>query len=189
VFKPFGAIAETPDNPFSVHINAAARAASLPSEILTRLLWVESRFHPLAVSPAGAQGVAQFMPVTAAERGLVDPFVPEQAIPQAAHLLSDLTKRFGNIGLGLTAYNAGPGRIARWLDGSAYLPDETQRFVIAITGKSAEEWAMAASFDPKRLGPIGCGTYASLGSLSPALQLIGTPRKRTISARPTTRSG
>jgi len=165
VFKPVGAVAETPADPFSANIDTAARAASLPTEILTRLLWVESQFHPLAVSPAGAQGVAQFMPATAAERGLTDPFVPEQAIPQAAHLLSDLTKRFGNIGLGLTAYNAGPGRIARWLDDSAYLPDETQRFVTAITGKSAQEWAVAARFDPKKIGPIGCGTYAALGSL------------------------
>src|SRR5262249_18942176 len=148
--------AEARGNSLSASIDAAARAASLPPEILTRLLWVESRFHPLAVSPAGAQGVAQFMPATAAERGLADPFVPEQAIPHAARFLADLTRRFGNIGLGLTAYNAGSGRIGRWLAGSADLPDETQRFVTAITGKAAEEWAASANFHPKRLGFIGC---------------------------------
>lgn len=165
VLRPIDAAAETPGNLFSGNIDAAARATSLPGEILTRLLWVESGFHPLAVSPAGAQGVAQFMPSTAAERGLVDPFVPEQAIPQAAKFLADLTLRFGNIGLGLAAYNAGPGRIARWLDGTAYLPDETQRFVTTITGQSAEKWAASASFDPRRLGPIGCRSCLILGRL------------------------
>jgi hypothetical protein len=156
VWSPFVAAADTSENTFSGTIGAAARAAALPVEILTRLLWVESRFHPLAVSSVGAQGVAQFMPGTAAERGLADPFVPEQAIPKAAQLLADLSARFGNIGLGVAAYNAGPGRIARWLEGTAYLPDETQQFVAAITRQSIEDWAASASFDRRKLGPIGC---------------------------------
>ncbi len=163
VLRPICAAAETSENTFSDTISVAARAASLPAELLTRLLWVESRFHPLAVSPAGAQGVAQFMPATAAERGLENPFAPKQAIPQAAKLLADLSLRFGNIGLGLAAYNAGPGRIARWLDGTAYLPDETERFVTAITGQSAEEWAASASFVSWKLGPIGCRSCIRLG--------------------------
>lgn len=153
---PISAAADTQYNLLSGGIDAAARATSVPSGILTRLLWVESRFSPLAVSPAGAEGVAQFMPATATERGLRDPFAPEQAIPQAARLLADLTFRFGNIGLGLAAYNAGSGRIARWLEGTGYLPDETERFVTVITGQSAEQWAAAARFDPRRLGAIGC---------------------------------
>lgn len=156
------AAADTSENTFSGTISAASRAAALPGEILARLLWVESRFHPFAVSSAGAQGVAQFMPGTAAERGLADPFDPEQAVPKAAQLLADLSARFSNIGLGVAAYNAGPGRIMRWLDGTACLPDETQRFVTAITGHSAEDWAVSASFDLRKLGPIGSGCCIGL---------------------------
>ena len=144
------------DNLFE-SIESAAHANLLPSEILTRLLWVESRFRPMAISPVGAQGVAQFMPATAAERGLVNPFAPEQAIPQAARLLSDLTFRFGNIGLGLAAYNAGPGRIERWLAGSASLPDETRQFVIAITGHSPEEWVGSDLWGRRLTGCRSCG--------------------------------
>jgi hypothetical protein len=141
------AAAETPESMFLGSIDAAAHANSLSSAILSRLLWVESRFHPAAASTAGAQGVAQFMPATAAERGLMDPFSPEQAIPQAAKLLAELTNRFGNIGIGLAAYNAGPGRIAKWLDGTGYLPDQTRHFVAAITGRSPEEWTAWARFN------------------------------------------
>jgi hypothetical protein len=151
------AAAETCENVLLGSIEAAAHANSLSSTILSRLLWVESRFHPAAVSAAGAQGVAQFMPATAAERGLMDPFSPEQAIPQAAKLLAELTYRFGNIGMGLAAYNAGPGRIARWLDGAGYLPDQTRHFVTAITGRSPEEWAAQARF-------IGCRFCSVLGT-------------------------
>ena len=61
----------------------AADANNLPLEFLTRLIWQESRFDPQAVSPAGAQGVAQFMPKTAAWRGLADPFDPVQAITKS----------------------------------------------------------------------------------------------------------
>ena len=55
---------------------------------MTRLIWAESRFRVHAVSPKGAQGIAQFMPATAAERGLADPFDPEQAVPKAARLVA-----------------------------------------------------------------------------------------------------
>ena len=89
----------------------------LPAEFLTRLIWRESSFRAGAVSPAGARGIAQFMPGTAQERGLADPFDPEQAIPKAAHLLADLRRRFGNLGIAAAAYNAGPARVGDWLRG------------------------------------------------------------------------
>ena len=73
-------------------IDDAARTNRLPSEFLTRLIWRESSFRTGAVSPAGAQGIAQFMPGTAQEHGLADPFDPEQAIPKAARLLADLRR-------------------------------------------------------------------------------------------------
>ena len=122
-------------------IEQAAQAREIPQEFLTKLIWRESSFRTRAISPAGAQGIAQFMPGTAQERGLTDPFDPEQAIPKAAEFLSDLLSRFGNLGLAAAAYNGGPGRVASWLAGRGELPSETRNYVIAITGRSAEDWA------------------------------------------------
>ncbi len=134
------------ETPVCRSVEAAARANLLPVAVLTRLLWVESRFQAGAVSPAGAQGVAQFMPATAEERGLFNPFVPDHAIRQAAKLLADLDLQFGNIGLSVAAYNSGPGRVAKWLAGNEALPRQTRDFVHVITGHTAEEWAVAARY-------------------------------------------
>ncbi|MBV8472544.1 MAG: lytic transglycosylase domain-containing protein, partial [Hyphomicrobiales bacterium] len=65
-------------------IESSAHLQGLPVVFLTRLIWQESSFQPGAVSPAGAQGIAQFMPGTASDRGLANPFDPEEAIPKAA---------------------------------------------------------------------------------------------------------
>ena len=121
-------------------VEGAAGFAGVPVEVLTRLVWTESRFRPGAISEAGAQGIAQFMPATAAERGLVDPFDSEQAILGAAELLADLDLRFGNIGLAVAAYNAGPNRIQNWLAGTGQLPPETPTYVQAVTGRTMESW-------------------------------------------------
>lgn len=121
-------------------IEGSAKARGLPVPFLTRLIWRESAFRVSAVSPVGAQGVAQFMPGTARERGLTDPFDPEQAIPHAAHLLADLNRQFGNLGLAAAAYNGGPGRVSSWLAGTGGLPTETRNYVLAITGAPAEAW-------------------------------------------------
>ena len=124
-------------------IEGAARANRLPVEYLTRLIWRESSFRAGVVSPAGARGIAQFMPGTAQERGLADPFDPEQAIPKAAHLLADLRRRFGNLGIAAAAYNAGPARVADWLRGAGGLPAETRAYVRFITRSAVEAWAGA----------------------------------------------
>ncbi|WP_336485557.1 lytic transglycosylase domain-containing protein [Methylobacterium nigriterrae] len=132
-------------------IEGSARTQGLPVPFLTRLIWRESSFRVGVVSPAGAQGVAQFMPGTARERGLVDPFDPEQAIPHAAHLLADLRRQFGNLGLAAAAYNGGPTRVSNWLAGSGDLPAETRAYVYAITGQPAEDWRGGAG--SVELGP------------------------------------
>src|SRR5262249_49140612 len=77
---------------------AAAAQNDLPIDFFARLIWQESRFDPAAVSRAGAQGVAQFMPATASSRGLSNPFDPLEAIAQSARLLRDLRRDFGNLG-------------------------------------------------------------------------------------------
>ncbi|MCJ2082096.1 lytic transglycosylase domain-containing protein [Methylobacterium sp. J-090] len=128
-------------------IESSAKARALPVPFLTRLIWRESAFRVGAVSPVGAQGIAQFMPGTARERGLTDPFDPEQAIPHAAHLLADLNRQFGNLGLAAAAYNGGPGRVSAWLAGTGGLPSETRNYVLAITGAPAEDWRAGASIE------------------------------------------
>lgn len=127
-------------------IDDAAKAQGLPAAFLTRLIFQESSFRSGVTSPAGAQGVAQFMPGTARERGLADPFDPEQAVPKAAHFLAELRDRFGNWGLAAAAYNGGPNRVAGWLAArkagqARFLPGETENYVFAITGRTAEDWA------------------------------------------------
>ena len=112
------------------------------------MIWQESRFQSDAVGPLTrrgqrAQGIAQFMPGTASERRLLDPFDPVQALPKSAEFLSELRGQFGNLGLAAAAYNAGPRRVQDWLAGSGYMPQETRNYVLAITGTSVDDWAAA----------------------------------------------
>ena len=137
-------------------IERAAQAHDLPVAFLTRLIWQESAFRSHAVSPKGAQGIAQFMPGTAAERGLADPFDPEQAIPKAAELLAELRARFGNLGLAAAAYNGGPNRVAAWLAGTGGLPFETRTYVELITRHAAEDWQDAKAAETIKLAGGTC---------------------------------
>jgi hypothetical protein len=121
-------------------IGAAAGTNGLPVAFFTRLIWQESRFNPQALSRAGAQGIAQFMPRTANWRGLADPFEPVTALHESAQYLRELHEQFGNLGLAAAAYNAGPGRVQEWLAGRSGLPRETLDYVRIITGHSVEDW-------------------------------------------------
>jgi hypothetical protein len=118
----------------------SAHSNDLPLPFFIRLLFQESGFRPDVVSRAGAQGIAQFMPETAATVGLSNPFDPIQAIAASARLLGDLVRQFGNPGLAAAAYNAGPRRIQDWLARKGKLPEETQHYVKIITGRPAETW-------------------------------------------------
>jgi hypothetical protein len=140
---PAAAATESIDQAVCRLVESAARRHEIPTAFLTRLIWRESSFRPRVISPAGAQGIAQFMPGTAAERGLADPFDPEQAIPEAAALLKDLERRFGNLGLAAAAYNGGPARVESWLQGRGELPAETRSYVLLVTDRPAEDWAAA----------------------------------------------
>jgi hypothetical protein len=137
-------------------IEARSAEHALPVAFMARLIWKESLFNPAAVSPKGAQGIAQFMPGTAKLRGLADPFDPRQALAASASYLGELTRSFGNLGLAAAAYNAGEERVRKWLDGSSGLPYETQDYVLTITGRSHEEWKVEnASFDIPAIGKSG----------------------------------
>jgi hypothetical protein len=130
-------------------IESAARANDLPVDYFARVIWQESRFQPDVVGPITrngqrAQGIAQFMPGTAAERRLLDPFDPVKALPKSAEFLAELRNQFGNLGLAAAAYNAGPGRLREFMAGRRPLPAETRNYVMAITGTSVDEWAKGA---------------------------------------------
>lgn len=143
VYRPMSQVCEA--------VKQSARSNNLPETFLIRLLHQESGFRPDIVSHAGAQGVAQFMPETASSVGLENPFDPLQAIPASARLLRSLLAQFGNIGLAAAAYNAGPRRIQEWLAGkskTAKLPEETQGYVRAITGKPIENWKSVSKLVP-----------------------------------------
>ncbi|RTL50268.1 MAG: lytic transglycosylase [Bradyrhizobiaceae bacterium] len=150
-------------------IESAATANDLPLEFFARVIWQESRFQPDAVGPVTrsgerAQGVAQFMPGTATERRLLNPFDPVQALPKSAEFLNELRGQFGNLGLAAAAYNAGPRRVQEWLNGIGYMPGETRNYVYAITGTSVDEWARAGRNGAvrERPRPQGCRELMAL---------------------------
>jgi len=144
-----------------------AEERGLPPMPFVRLIWRESRFNPNAVSPKGAQGIAQFMPGTAADRGLDNPFEPKSAIQHSASLLADLKKVFGNFGLAAAAYNAGEERVRGWLAGSRILPGETRRYVMFVTGRAAEEWKLPGTELPESLKAEGDTVQDSCKKLAP----------------------
>ncbi len=106
---------------------------------IARLINAESRFSPNAVSPAGAQGIAQFIPGTAKRRGLADPYDPAAALTASIDFLAHLKYRFGNLGLAAVAYNAGEGAAIRFIAGGG-VPLETENYVFSITGRVVEDW-------------------------------------------------
>lgn len=110
-------------------LRAAARW-NVSAALLAAQLMAESGFDPYAGSPAGAQGIAQFIPSTAAAYGLRDPFDPDEAIDAQGHLMSDLLREFGSSQLALAAYNAGPAPV----EACSCVPPypETQAYVTRI---------------------------------------------------------
>src|SRR3954467_3792461 len=109
---------------------AAAQRWNISAALLAAQLYAESSFNPFAVSKAGAEGIAQFMPGTAQGMGLSDPFDAEAAIDAQAHLMRDLVRQFGSVPLGLAAYNAGPGPVSAC--GCVPPIPETQGYVARI---------------------------------------------------------
>jgi cell wall-associated NlpC family hydrolase len=109
-------------------IQDAAAKYQLPASLLAAVVQQESGFNPNAVSSAGAEGIAQFMPTTASGMG-VNPFDPTSAINGAAELLSSYASRFGSYADALAAYNAGPGAVEEYggippyAETQAYVPD------------------------------------------------------------------
>ena len=170
-------------------VESAARSANLPLEFFARVIWQESRFQSDAVGPVTrsgerAQGIAQFMPGTASERRLLDPFDPVQALPKSAEFLRELRDQFGNLGLAAAAYNAGPRRVQEWLAGTGYMPQETRNYVVAITGSTVEEWASAGrnGKGPEAAPASSCRELMALLRRTPNPFVAGLEQRITLSA-------
>jgi hypothetical protein len=145
-------------------LEQAAAENGLPFDFFVRVIWQESRFSAFAVSPKGAQGIAQFMPRTANWRGLSNPFDVSAALKASASYLRDLRSRFGNLGLAAAAYNAGPQRLQDWLSARANLPKETRQYVQIVTGHSAGEWTGGTARANLELPePMPCSDAAKFG--------------------------
>lgn len=139
----------------------ASRRWGIDANILAAQLEQESGFNPRAVSSAGAEGIAQFEPGTAASIG-VNPWNPASAIDGMAHLDSEYVREFGSIELALAAYNAGPGSIHH---GQIPAIPETQNYVSKIL-------RMAGNARPSP-GSSTTGTPASLGGVVGGFENIG----------------
>jgi soluble lytic murein transglycosylase-like protein len=112
-------------------LTQAANQYGLPPALVIAQAQQESGGNPNAVSPAGAQGVMQLMPATAAQLGVTNPFDAAQNIDAGVRYLSQLLTQFGgNIDLALAAYNWGPGNVSK--NGFDNWPQETQDYVNSI---------------------------------------------------------
>ena len=125
------------DGQFSELINAAAQKHGIDPALLKGLIRQESNFNPNAKSPAGAAGLTQLMPGTAASLGVTNPLDPAQAIEGGAKYLAQQLKAFdGDVRKALAAYNAGPGAVQRYGGVPPYA--ETQNYVRAVMGFADE---------------------------------------------------
>lgn len=127
-----GAVPDFVPKQYAPTLRDAAQRWNVSATLLAAQLYAESNFNPFAVSKAGAQGIAQFMPATAKGYGLDNPFDATEAINAQAHLMRDLLRQFGNVPLALAAYNAGPAPVSAC--GCVPSFPETQGYVARILG-------------------------------------------------------
>lgn len=117
--------------PYASAIESAATSAGIDPRLLAAVTWAESGFNPSAVSSAGAEGLTQLMPATAAGLG-VDPTNPSANLSGGARYIADQLQSFGNVALAVAAYNAGPGAVRQAGGVPPYA--ETQAYVARVLG-------------------------------------------------------
>jgi soluble lytic murein transglycosylase-like protein len=133
------------DTPYGAEITAAAKRHGIDPALLAGLVKQESGFDPAAASPAGARGLTQLMPGTAAGLGVSNPLDPAQALEGGAKYLREQLDRFdGDVARALAAYNAGPGAVQRYGGVPPYA--ETQNYVRIVQANAAELRAGAPTY-------------------------------------------
>jgi hypothetical protein len=162
---------QTPNLPYQETFAAAGSKYNVDPTLLARQTYREGRFRENAVSPAGAQGISQFMPATAARYG-VDVRSPQSSIEGQAHYMADLLQQFGgNTGLALAGYNWGEGNVARWMASGANpnaMPRETRNYIQEITGQPIEAWLRGerpSAFATQQTPQFGGGTDRALAAI------------------------
>jgi soluble lytic murein transglycosylase-like protein len=132
------------DVPFGAQITAAAKKHGIDPALLAGLVKQESGFNPNAGSPAGARGLTQLMPGTAAGLGVTDVLDPAQSLDGGAKYLRQQLDAFGgDVTRALAAYNAGPGAVQRYGGVPPYA--ETQNYVRIVQANAAQYRAGAAA--------------------------------------------
>ncbi|WP_114389814.1 lytic transglycosylase domain-containing protein [Notoacmeibacter marinus] len=162
-------------------IKREAEKNGLPAAFFARLVWTESRFDPGAISPVGAEGIAQFMPGTAKLRGLSDAFDLETALAASAAYLAEMRARYGNLGRAAIGYNAGEERLRKWIGGNPWLPLETENYVLKVMQEPADRFADASY--RSRIAPLsvkhsflkGCERLPVIRTRSPAMARSAKP--------------
>jgi soluble lytic murein transglycosylase-like protein len=130
--------------PYADEITAAAKRNGLDPALLAGLVKQESGFNANAVSPAGARGLTQLMPATAAGLGVSDPTDPAQALEGGAKYLKQQLDRFGgDVAKALAAYNAGPGAVEKFGGVPPYA--ETQNYVKRVQANADQLRATGAT--------------------------------------------
>lgn len=163
-------------NPFASQIASASASTGVPANVLTSLIQTESSFDPYAESDAGAQGLTQLMPGTAASLGVTNPFDAGQSISGGATYLAAQIKRFGSTFLGLEAYNEGPTALANQLSSGQQIPSSVQSYANnVLSGASspssgstlAQQVAQMASGNTNPSGlPTGAASVAAISGSS-----------------------
>lgn len=174
-----------------------ASKLGLDPEMFVKQMNAESGMNPDAVSPKGATGVAQFMPGTAADRGLTNPENPLASIRAGARYMADLTKRYGgDAEKAQAAYNTGPGNVDKAVaaagpggDWKKSLPAETKGYLQKISGQKAPAGTMTA--DAAKAANPFAATAASAAPVATSGAPPAPPKGRVIgqvSPKPVTMS-
>jgi soluble lytic murein transglycosylase-like protein len=149
------------DGPYKAEIDAAAAKYGLDPALLRGLIRQESNFNPSAGSPAGAQGLCQLMPGTAAALGCTNPLDPAQNIDAGAKYLRQQLDAFGgDVPKALAAYNAGPGAVQRYGGVPPYA--ETQNYVRQVQAYADQYRSQSQSQPAAAIGTGGSLPYSTV---------------------------